>query len=465
MNSAPTERGHRYPLALPIPDPAQVQPVLAELMRRDSWSRTALLDFQRQRLAQVLRGAAAASPYYQRVIGPSVADGASLADLPALTKRELMDGWDHIITDPRLRLRDVERHLDSPGAGTLILDRYRAYATGGTTGERAVVVYDRPGWLQTIANMLRLLRMLGVTPETRVMGIGAPTPLHITNRAFAELRGGRSDMPRLSVLTPLPELVEALNRYQPEVIFTYPSFIRRLAEEQHAGRLAIRPARFVSTAEVLTDHVRLLAGGTWGARVFNGYGTTEAGMLGTECDLAAGVHIAEDMVVVESVDEAGRPVAPGTPGAKVLVTTLYDTPLPLIRYEISDIVAMQADPCPCGRPYQLLASLDGRREDTLTLAAPDGGQLRLHAGRLRGPLDGVPGLRQYQLVQRSADSILARITVRDGFEPGDVAVGTRSVIEHQLRRFGARSGLFDVEVVDSIDRRGAAAKECLVSGA
>src|SRR2546430_8608582 len=53
-----------------------------------------------------------------------------------------------------------------------------------------------------------------------------------------------------------------------------------------AGRLAIRPARFVSTAEVLTEHVRLLAGQTWGAQVLNGYGTTEAGMLGTECDLA-----------------------------------------------------------------------------------------------------------------------------------------------------------------------------------
>ena len=107
MNPAAAEPGYRYPLALPILDPAQVQLVLAELMRRDDWSRPALLDFQRQRLTRVLRGAAAASPYYHRVIGPAVAGGASLADLPVLTKRELMDGWDRIVTDPRLRLRDV----------------------------------------------------------------------------------------------------------------------------------------------------------------------------------------------------------------------------------------------------------------------------------------------------------------------------------------------------------------------
>jgi len=462
VNPASAEPGYQYPLALPALDPAQVQPVLAELIRRDAWSRAALLDFQRLRLARALRHATAASPYYRQAIGTAIDDGASLADLPVLTKRELMDNWDRIVSDPRLRLRDVERHLDSPRAGTLILDRYRAYATGGTTGERAVVVYDQPGWLQAMANMLRLLRMLGAAPQARTLGIGAPTPLHITNRAFAELRGGRSDVPRLSVLTPLAEVVAALNEYQPENIFTYPSYIRRLAEEQDAGRLAIRPARFVSTAEVLTEHVRLLAGHTWGARVLNGYGTTEAGMLGTECDLAAGVHIVDDMVVFESVDEASRPVPPGTPGAKVLVTTLYDSPLRLIRYEISDVVTLQADPCPCGRPYRRLAAIDGRREDTLTLLAADGGQLRLHAGRLRAPLDGVPGLRQYQLVQRSADSILVRITIRPGADPGDVAASTRSAVEHEIRRVGVRLGGLAVEVVDTIERRGGAAKECLV---
>ncbi len=453
---------YRYPLALPALDPAQVEPVLAELLRRDGWNRDTLLDFQRQCLARVLRHAVTESLYYHEAIGAAVAAGAALADLPALTKSDLMGNWDRIVTDPRLRLRDVERHLASPQAGMPVFGEYRAYATGGTTGERAVVVYGQPGWLQCMSNMLRLLRMLGATPQARALGIGAPTPLHITNRAFAELSGGRSEVPRLSVLSPLTEIVAALNEYQPEIIFTYPSFIRRLAEEQDAGRLAVRPARFVSTAEVLTGHVRLLARQTWGAQVFNGYGTTEAGLLGTECEHAAGVHIAEDMVVFESVDEANRPVPPGTPGVKILVTTLYDAPLPLIRYEISDIVAVEADPCPCGRPYRRLASIAGRREDMLTLLTPGGRPLRLHAGRLRAPLDGVPGLRQYQMVQRSPGSILVRITVRNPADAGDAAAGTRSAIEHGLRSAGARPGILDVEVVDAIERRGAAAKECLL---
>jgi hypothetical protein len=73
--------------------------------------------------------------------------------------------------------------------------------------------------------------------ETRLVGIGSPTPLHITNQAFADLRSGRRDAPRLAVLTPLPELVSALNDDQPEMMITHPWFARRLVEEQEAGRL------------------------------------------------------------------------------------------------------------------------------------------------------------------------------------------------------------------------------------
>ena len=72
---------------------------------------------------------------------------------------------------------------------------------------------------------------------------------------------------------------------------------------------------------------------TWNARVLNSYGTTEAGFLGSECDSSAGIHIAEDMIVFEAVDEQNRPVPDGVPGAKVIMTNLFNRVLPLIRYE------------------------------------------------------------------------------------------------------------------------------------
>jgi hypothetical protein len=121
---------------------------------------------------------------------------------------------------------------------------------------------------------------MGATPDPRLVGIGAPTPLHVTNRAFAELQAGRSGAPRLSVLTPVHELVESLNAYQPDMIFTYPSFARRLIEEQESGRLRIRPRRVASTAEVLAPDLREHIRATWDAQLLNCYGTTEAALLG-----------------------------------------------------------------------------------------------------------------------------------------------------------------------------------------
>src|SRR5262245_24010486 len=357
-------------------DPGSIQRLGAELSARDTWSRAALMDVQRQRLRGLLEHATAASQYYRDTIGRAV---AALDQLPPLTKATLMNEWDRIVTDPRLRLRDVEAHLaGNDRVADLLLGEYRAFATGGTTGERAVVVYSPADWLETIGNLRRWLATVGARPDTRLIGIGAPTALHITNRAFAEMQSGRAGTPRLSVLTPLPEIVDKLNDYQPEMVFTYPSFVRRLAEEQEAGRLRIRPRRIVSAAEALSAEVRRLVSATWNASVVDSYGTTEAGLLGAECDAANGIHLAEDMIILEVVDEHNRRVPDGVQGSKVLVTNLFNRTLPLIRYEFSDLVTRASGACSCGRPYARVTAIEGRREDYMVLRARDGGYIRLH---------------------------------------------------------------------------------------
>ena len=418
---------------------------------------------QQRRLDELLDYAVSASPHYRDTIGVAVRDGASLEDLPVVTKTDLMNEWDRIVTDPRLRLSDVEVHLASDRCGERVLGEYRAFATGGTTGERAVVVYGQPHWLECIANVVRWVRTMGSRPETRVVGIGAPTALHVTNRAFAELQSRHSDAPRLWVLTPLPELVDKLNDYQPEMIYTYPSFARRLAEEQEAGRLTIQPRRVVSTAEALSSDVRTRIRETWGAHVVDSYGTTEGGLLGSECDAAHGIHIAEDMVVFEVVDEHDRRVPDGTPGSKVLVTNLFNRALPLIRYELSDIATLATGGCACGRPYARVTAIEGRREDYMTLTALGGGCVRIHAARLRAPLAGVPGLRQYQVVP-APDRVVLRLSVRSDADVSATRASALAVARKALRDAGADTSV-TTEVVDTIERAGTGAKERLVARA
>ena len=86
------------------------------------------------------------------------------------------------------------------------------------------------------------------------------------------------------------------------------------------------------------------------------------------------MHLFEDLVITEVVDEDNQPVPPGVYGAKVLVTVLFSRTLPLIRYEMTDSVQLAAEHgCPCGRPYALLAGIQGRAQEALRFPTGDGG--------------------------------------------------------------------------------------------
>jgi phenylacetate-CoA ligase len=448
------ERVHRAPVNL-----HRVRALCTEMLERERWSREHLLAYQRARLREVLQHAAANSPFYREVLGDGRDGEIDLQQLPVLTKTTLMAEFDRIVTDRRLRLTEVERHLASDRAGEPLHGEYHIVATGGTTGQRGVVLYDQDAWEISVANVQRVLATMGLVPETRVLGIGAPTPLHVTNRLFADLRPGRTDAPRLAVTMPLAEVVDALNAYRPEAVITYPTYIRRLAEEQDAGRLQISPRQLCSVAEPLTPDVRELARKTWGASVLDSYGATEAGPIAQECPYTTGLHVVEDLLILEVVDRNNRPVPAGVAGEKVLLTNLFNRTLPLIRYELSDLVTVAHGPCPCGRPHQRLASIDGRREDILSLPGRNGERVEIWCG---GPLLRIPEVRQYQVSPRK-DGLLVRLVLREPTAVEEVLRSVRQALEVELDRVGAAVERVSIEVVDQIAPTGTGAKQKLIS--
>jgi phenylacetate-coenzyme A ligase PaaK-like adenylate-forming protein len=108
------------------------------------------------------------------------------------------------------------------------------------------------------------------------------------------------------------------------------------------------------------------------------YAATETGGIAAECALHTGMHLFEDLVLAEVVDADGRPVPPGVTGDRLLVTVLFSRTLPLIRYELTDRVRLATKPCPCGRPFRLLAAVEGRTDDLLRLPGRDGTRRPVH---------------------------------------------------------------------------------------
>ena len=145
-----------------------------------------------------------------------------------------------------------------------------------------------------------------------------------------------------------------------------------LAEEQIAGRLNIRPKLIGAGGETMTPGIRRQIREAWNQDPFDYYGTVEGGTHAVECREGRRLHLMDDALVLEVVDDDHRPVPAGEPGTRVLITTLLRTTQPLIRYELTDSVTLAPDPCPCGRPFRSLAAIQGRLPRLLTMPSADG---------------------------------------------------------------------------------------------
>lgn len=169
----------------------RLRALAGQQLARDRWSRDQLQAWQAERLRALLRHATTASPYYREVLGPAAAAAVPLQELPTLPKATLMDNFDRIVTDPRLRRTEVEAHLASTDPGRPVLGRYRVFATAGTTGLRGLFLYSDEEFATWIATCLRGMACWGLTPTTRLAGIGSPSPLHISQQLYATLLAGR----------------------------------------------------------------------------------------------------------------------------------------------------------------------------------------------------------------------------------------------------------------------------------
>jgi phenylacetate-CoA ligase len=220
-----------------------------------------------------------------------------------------------------------------------------------------------------------------------------------------------------------------------------------LADEQHAGRLRMSPRMLVTVGELRTPEMTGRLIDAFGVRPFDVYGCTE-GLFGSECEYHQGIHLFEDTTLVENVDGGGRPVPAGQPGARLLVTNLHNLVQPLLRLEVTDLVTLDPDPCPCGRPLVRAAAIHGRSDDLLSLPARAGGRVAVHPLQF-ALLTGDPDVREFQ-VRQDGPVIRILIVPRSAAGPttgagDDVETRLGQAVARQLAQLGARDPQVIVE--------------------
>lgn len=397
--------------------------------RSCQWSRTQLHAHQARSLAQLRAFALANSPFYRDF--HRGLEQQPLAALPILTKSQLMERFDELVTDRRIRLADAEAYLRG-GDPRRYLDHYVVLATSGSTGRRGVFVFDDREWIRAIAAITRPIAWATAGHASRrpprAALIAASAPWHYSARVGAALANRVAPALRLDAGAPVAELVTRLNEWQPEALATYPSVLRQLAAEQLAGRLAIPLRNIATSAEVLTTEVRALVRQAWSIEVQDTYGATEYAPIASECAHGR-KHLFENGAIIEVVDDRGRTVPAGEQGARILLTVLDRFTQPLIRYELSDLVRVTDEPCPCGRPYRVIEAIDGREEDILSFPGVDGTRVAVHPNHFHDALEGA-AVAAWQ-IEQMAEGLTVRLVGADAAAAAAIADSLQRLLAAQ----------------------------------
>jgi len=421
-----------------------------EQLSRLSWSSHQLERAQRASLHRLLLHAAEHSPFHRRRLsGIDLAgiDPTDLSMLPVMTKTDMMDALDDIFTDRRLRRHDVESALAATGLEPVpILDDYIALASGGCSGRRGLFVFDQAAASSYLTALSRPPIEDPAPPDTtppgplRIALVAAPSAVHATGfgAALTSIDGWPVRYELVPATLPIAEIVDRLNALQPPVLGGYASMLARLALEARAGRLRIAPTQVRPSSETLLPEMRSVISDVFEAPVLDMFACTE-GLVGKAVPDDDVFVFNTDMCIVEFVDADYRPVPPGVPSAKALVTNLFNLAQPLIRYELNDVFIRQPDAA--GHGY-LRARAQGRSDDVLRYVT-----VHVHPIVIRSVMVASPDVIDYQ-VNQTRSGIEVFVVTSAGFDVDDLT--------SRLRRALGGAGLDHPDVVvhrvEQVDR-------------
>jgi phenylacetate-coenzyme A ligase PaaK-like adenylate-forming protein len=430
-----------------------VQAAIEDHIARLGWPRERIDRYRDHRLRMLLGFARERSPFHARRLrdlDPARATVADLAAVPIMTKVEAQDCWDDIVTDRELSRERAEHVLAQQKWYSYTPDGYQVFSSGGSSGVRGVYVWDWQFFVsiaclawRTQARAERSGPQLG---PTRLAVLEAGAPPHASTPLFDVPTAAGMETVVIAAGAPFDEVLAAVAAARPTHLVGYPSVIGRLARAALTGDLQLRPVRVSTNSEPLLDEDRQAIAEAWDVPVHNLWGSTEIGVQAVGCGLGKGLHICEDEVVLERVDENGAPVGPDEPAVRTLATGLANRTFPFIRYDLGDDVALLPGRCECGSAFARVADIGGRRDDDFRY-----GSITVPAITFRHVLGTDPRVSEYQVVQTATGADILAVGHPD-------VDALRVSVVAALHRCGLPDATVAIRAVDRIPRHQASGK-------
>jgi len=362
-------------------------PYLEELERSQWLSPSGIQGLQLVKLRKLLAVAYTHSPWHRARLEQAGLRPDCTASVADLRRLPCMDKLDAAAYRDEIVWRDV------PGGAF-------KYNTGGSSGQPLIFNFGRWRQASDAAGRMRARRWWGVEPgEPEAYLWGAPVELNKTDWVKT-LRDRLINQLVLNAFAMssarMDRYLDALESFRPRCIYGYASSVALLAAHaKERGRKPRLPQLKVvcTTGEPLFDHQRALIGEVFGAPVANEFGSRDIGFTAHEAPHGQMLLMSES-IILEVLDAAGQPVAPGEMGEAVM-TGLCSDAQPFIRYRTGDMVRMSTEPDRAGRGLHVIAEVVGRQTDFLVRA--DGTIMHALAGIY--VLRATEGVAEFKLIQ------------------------------------------------------------------
>lgn len=421
----------RWP-AVATPYASGVLAMLFQLEQTQWWSEAQLHEHQLEQLRAIVDHAKATVPFYRERCS-SIEDWRQA---PLLTRRDVQ------LAGASLHSTAVPKNHGKVAVST----------TGGSTGQpvkvlgtdftdfmwRALTLRDhlwhRRDFTQSFAAIRYTSDKIGQPP------LGTPTDTwgSGTRNIF---RTGPACV--LNVTSSIEDQATWLRHMNPGYLLAYPSAlleIARLFQERrwHSPNLQ----QLTTYGEVLDVECRSFCERVFGIPVIDMYTSQEVGYLALQCPTCNDYHVQSENVLVEVLNDASAPCRPGEVG-KVVVTTLHNFAMPLIRYDIGDFAEVGAS-CACGRGLPVLKRILGRKRNLLVM--PDGTRRWPVFASIDGD-DNLPLFFQFQVVQKSREQLDINVV-----RPTDVSAEEHVLVVRHFHRLLGHPFKVSVNRVQEIAR-------------
>ena len=426
--------------ALPDERAARLLSLLWQFGQSERWPPGRLLQHQLRQLSLVVDHAWQHVPFYrERLTAAGWSAGRSLdleqlRRIPLLTRRDLQDG--------AATLRSTTL---PPQLGGVQESR-----SSGSTGQPVLVLRSGLDALLWQVNALRDHQWHGRDQSLRLAAIravskGVADPpqgaLSASWGPASEAVCATGPAALLSLEADIDTQAAWIRQQAPGYLLTYPNNLAALLEHFAAAGERLPGLRAVLTVgETVHPQLRLRCREVWGVDIEDVYSSHELGYIALQCPVGGQYHVMAESVLVEVLDAAGNPCAPGETG-RVVASSLHNFAMPLIRYELGDYATVGA-PCACGRNLPALERIAGRERNLLRL--PGGGLRWPTIGLL--PYREVAPVRRFQMIQHSLEDLEVRLVTDRRLNAAEEAALAQMITEALGHPFRIRFSRFEQDL-------------------